>query len=173
MAAVLPRALDTHGRTYRLRNVVFLPAHEGARRFIDLCNDPEVLPWVTEPPHSLLTLSAIPAGAVSFVTEQGGCIAVWRGGGMYEAHTVFAPSARGSRGLEIGHAFMAALFRQGASSVYTMVPSHNRTARVMAHAMSLRFIGDVGTWRTDDGVVRQRIYAADCLAWGGWSKLCR
>lgn len=150
--------------------IEFLLQSEGAARFLDICNRPDVLPWVREPPYVPLTMAVIPSGTRIFVTQNGGSIAVWRGGCIYEVHTAFVPEAHGALALDIGHELVRRLFADGAGAVYTMVPQHNLTARRMAREMSLQFIGAVGTWRTLTGLVPQRMYAADRLTWRGWKR---
>lgn len=146
---------------------MFLPPAAAVRRFNEICNHPDVLPWVREPPYEPLDLTQELRRCVVLTTETGGVIAVWRGGELFEIHAAFLPTCRGCEAAAIARHALAILFVR-AGVIFAAIPAHNRGARRMAIACGLRSIGATETlWRTDFGAVAHRLYAADRLTWTG------
>lgn len=145
---------------------MFLPHAAAVGRFNEICNHPAVLPWIREPPYEAIDLTPWLLDCEILTTDAGGVIAV-RHGDVSEIHTAFLPECRGREALAIGRAAFRTLFRD-AATIVASIPEHNRGACRMAREIGMTFDhATPPTWRTSSGLVRNRVYAADRLAWTG------
>lgn len=142
-----------------------------ATRINTVLNHDAVRPWVLMPGQEALDLSAFVADPhnVVLMTEDGqvGIAFVWHEPGIYEAHTVALPDARGSRVLAAVRSMIAFMFvTTDAMELLTRVPVNNIAADALARAVggTLDF-ERAAAWPTDKGPVAVRHYALRYHDW--------
>ena len=87
---------------------------------------------------------------IAVVTASGNVMLFeYRPGGVYEFHWL-STSQSGKRLVDDTREAMRKVFRQGAVTIYGMIPAEHRSSRVMAHAIGAQ---SQGKFSTDNGPV--------------------
>ena len=148
-----------------------------ATRINAVLNHDAVRPWVLMPGQEALDLSAFVADPhnVVLMTEDGavGIAFVWHEPGVYEAHTVALPDARGSRVLAAVRSMIAFMFTAtDCMELLTRVPVNNRAADAPARAVggTLDF-ERAAAWPTDKGPVAEDLSVSRDAGIAFWGDL--
>lgn len=144
-----------------------------SERLEEICNHPQVRPWLGGDGYSYLDLSPLvhnPAN-VCLLGEFGGVVFVQLQPGLYEAHTQVLPQGRGQWTQDMAKAVLHKMFCEtDAVEIVTRVPGGNVAAR--AGLMALRKTVTVslemrreGIWPVGDTFTHCDFYAISIQDW--------
>ena len=115
--------------------------------FNRLANDPAVIGTIGHDP------SAPPVSFDAFIEDRdkfaffsrdddGGFVFEWRGPGIWEAHMMFLPAARGRKAITDGRAIIHEMFTLWeARTIWGQIPLSNRGAHLYCHQIGAEFVG--------------------------------
>ena len=140
-----------------------------AARLNEICNHPEVFPWIKGPTDEPVDLTEVVTGGdtVTLLGRHGGILFHCLLPEMWEAHTQVVPEGRGPWALECVQACLAWLYtRTDAMEVVTRCPKGNVAALALAKAagLSKEFTNPTG-WTKDGQPVPADIYALRVQDW--------
>jgi len=131
--------------------------------FNQICNSPEVRPWLRGEGEIDLTPIISDRNNYALRAKGGGFILIAAGAGFYSAHTQFASEGRGANAVAAMHAGLQFMFtRTDCMRIYTHCPDDNAPARNLCEAGGFRY-----WFRSDHDPLYGRgdVMALDVLEW--------
>ncbi len=138
-----------------------------------VANHPFVRPWLGGSGFVDLTAACADPANVALETDGGGFLLLGKGGGLYEAHTLFVPEAGRKAPAASREGFLYLFTHTDAVEVVTMVPSNNAPAGKLAHYVGFtpRFTRQAA-WPTEDGVIPAEYFSLTVEQWALKSDDC-
>ncbi len=140
-----------------------------ATRLNEICNHPEVYPWVRGPADTPVDMTEVVASGntITLLGKHGGILFHHLQPEIFEAHTQMLPSGRGTWALECVQACLAWLYtRTDAMEVLTRCPKGNLAALALAKAIGgVKEFSNPKGWHKDGKPIPADIYGLRIQDW--------